>query len=592
MSAQTDAAGVPALPPAPRWRALPRPRWALLVGLAFLWALWRAGVLAPHGALLHAGGLPLAGRFLGAALRPELSPDFLRITLGASLTTLAYAVLGTLLSVAAGLALGLLASRGWWRARGGGSRWQRAAWWGARASLVLPRGFHEVIWGLLFLELLGLDPLSAILAIAIPFGAITARVYAEILDETDPRPRDALLAAGAPPLAATLYGLLPAAAPDLVSYGFYRFECGIRAAAVLGIVGAGGLGYELRLSLQSLRYEQVWVLLLALVLLSAAADAWSAAVRRRLARPVHPRMSGPGPAAQAKGDTGKAAAGATRPRPARRDPILRASLATAALLAALSWLYLRPELARLASPRVWERARALAAQAWPPALGGLPPEAYLRATTGTLAMSILAIVFAALFAAPLAVLAARSVTGRGGLADAPGPSRLGRVGARALRAAARLLSRLALLWERAIPAPVWALLLLLLFLPGILPGALALALYTAGIVGRLTAEVLESLDDRPARALRAAGAPAASALAYGLLPAGATRFSLYLFYRWEECIRATVIVGLVGAGGLGILLREQLSSFDFAALTTTLLCLLALSLLADAVSAAARRAIR
>lgn len=584
MSARPDAAGVPALPPAPRWRALPRPRWALLVGLAFLWALWRAGVLAPPGALLHAGGLPLAGRFLGAALRPELSPDFLRITLGASLTTLAYAVLGTLLSVAAGLLFGLLASRGWWRARGGGPRWQRAAWWGARASLVLPRGFHEVVWGLLFLELLGLDPLSAILAIAIPFGAITARVYAEILDETDPRPRDALLAAGAPPLAATLYGLLPAAAPDLVSYGFYRFECGIRAAAVLGIVGAGGLGYELRLSLQSLRYEQVWVLLLALVLLSAAADVWSAAVRRRLARPVHPRMYEPGP--------GKAAAGAPRPRPARRDPVLRASLAAAPLLAGVSWLYLRPELARLASPRVWERARALAARAWPPTLGGLPPEAYVRATTGTLAMSILAIVFAALFAAPLALLAARSVTGRGGLADAPGPSPLGRAGARALRAAARLLSRLALLWERAIPAPVWALLLLLLFLPGILPGALALALYTAGIVGRLTAEVLESLDDRPARALRAAGAPAASALAYGLLPAGATRFSLYLFYRWEECIRATVIVGLVGAGGLGILLREQLSSFDYAALTTTLLCLLGLSLLADAVSAAARRAIR
>ena len=104
---------------------------------------------------------------------------------------------------------------------------------------------------------------------------------------------------------------------------------------------------------------------------------------------------------------------------------------------------------------------------------------------------------------------------------------------------------------RAVPAPIWALMLLFVLFPGILPGALALAIYNMGVLGRLMAEVTENLDDRPAQAIRGLGAGRGSVFLYGTAPTAAPRYTGYSLYRWELAIRETVIVGLVGAGGLG-----------------------------------------
>ena len=122
----------------------------------------------------------------------------------------------------------------------------------------------------------------AVLAIGIPFAAITAKVFAELLDESPRQPLLALQASGVAPLQAFCYTLLPQAFPNLLSYAFYRFECSIRSAAVLGIIGAGGLGFQILLSLQSLRYEQMWTLLFMLCLLSGLSDMWSSLLRNRL----------------------------------------------------------------------------------------------------------------------------------------------------------------------------------------------------------------------------------------------------------------------------------------------------------------------
>ena len=91
-------------------------------------------------------------------------------------------------------------------------------------------------------------------------------VFSEIIDETNHEPLHALLNSGIPPSKAFLYGVLPLTFADMLSYGFYRFECAIRAAAVLGIVGVGGLGYQIFLSLQTLKFPQIWTLLFALFL--------------------------------------------------------------------------------------------------------------------------------------------------------------------------------------------------------------------------------------------------------------------------------------------------------------------------------------
>jgi phosphonate transport system permease protein len=146
-----------------------------------------------------------------------------------------------------------------------------------------------------------------------------------------------------------------------------------------------------------------------------------------------------------------------------------------------------------------------------------------------------------------------------------------------------------LLFCRAIPAPIWALIVLFVIFPGILPGAIALGLHNLGILGRLMAEVTENIEKPALQALKSQGTPTASIFLYGVLPLTMPRFLSYILYRWEVCMRETVIVGLVGAGGLGRLLTEQLSSFDYGAIIVTLGCFVILTFLVDWVSAEARR---
>ena len=116
---------------------------------------------------------------------------------------------------------------------------------------------------------------------------------------------------------------------------------------------------------------------------------------------------------------------------------------------------------------------------------------------------------------------------------------------------------------------------------GILPGAIALGIYTLGILGRLMAEVIESLDERPLIALRSCGASGAQIFFYGILPRAMPLFLSNILYRWEVSVRETVIIGVVGAAGLGRVLAEQLSNFDYAGITTTLLFFIALTVFAD-----------
>ncbi|NIV29452.1 MAG: ABC transporter permease subunit, partial [Anaerolineae bacterium] len=124
---------------------------------------------------------------------------------------------------------------------------------------------------------------------------------------------------------------------------------------------------------------------------------------------------------------------------------------------------------------------------------------------------------------------------------------------------------------RAVPAPVWALLFLFVLFPGTLPAAFALGLYNWGVAGRLMSESVENMDERPLAALRDQGASGPQTFLYGALPASMPTALAYILYRWEVCIRATVIVGLVGAGGLGRLISEQLSSFNYDGVLASLL---------------------
>lgn len=145
------------------------------------------------------------------------------------------------------------------------------------------------------------------------------------------------------------------------------------------------------------------------------------------------------------------------------------------------------------------------------------------------------------------------------------------------------------MFTRAIPDLVWAMIIIFFLSPGTLAGALALGLHNFGILGKLSAEIVEDMDPRPARALRAAGASSFQMLAYGIIPQVLPKFFNYLLYRWEVIIRTTVVVGFVGAGGLGREFRLALSWFHYDRVALLLLWYLLLVVGVDLLSTYLRR---
>ena len=144
--------------------------------------------------------------------------------------------------------------------------------------------------------------------------------------------------------------------------------------------------------------------------------------------------------------------------------------------------------------------------------------------------------------------------------------------------------RLAYAFSRAIPELVWALLIVFFLSPGVLAGALALAFHNFGIIGRLTAEVVENIDPAPAKALRTAGASNVQIFLYGILPQTLPQFLTYSLYRWEVVIRTTVIIGFVSAGGLGREFILRLNWFHYTDVTLLILWYLILVLCVDMIS--------
>ena len=265
-------------------QALPRAT-ALLVFVVVLWPILVLAEFKP-GALFEAGNLRVMGDFLAGFLPPVTSAEFLGLLMKATLQTLAMATAGIALALLLAVPLAFVMTEalsisriGPGRGRGIGSVVRGAARW----LLLLLRAVPELVWALVLVRALGLGPGAGVLAIAITYGGMLGKVYAEILESSDTRPARALLEAGSGRIAALLYGLLPGAAQELASYTVYRWECAVRASVVMGFVGAGGLGQLMDQSMKMLNGGEASTILLMFLLLVLLADALSAALRRVLA---------------------------------------------------------------------------------------------------------------------------------------------------------------------------------------------------------------------------------------------------------------------------------------------------------------------
>lgn len=148
------------------------------------------------------------------------------------------------------------------------------------------------------------------------------------------------------------------------------------------------------------------------------------------------------------------------------------------------------------------------------------------------------------------------------------------------------------IFSRAVPELIWAMLIIFIFEPGILPGAIALALHNFGILGKLCAEAIEDIDLKPIRSLAASGAGKAKILLYGIFPSVFPKFITYILYRWEVIIRTTIVVGFVGAGGLGQQFKLSMSWFHYTDVTLLLICYIILVFFVDIISEGMRRIVQ
>jgi len=222
---------------------------------------------------------------------PENAPSLLSQALRGAQLTLTFAVTALSVSVVVGCVLGFLGSTAWWTGSPAGARTLLGRWaqrvvapaiYGTtRVVITLMRSVHELIWAVLFLAALGFNDLSAVIAIAIPYGGTLAKIFSEMIDEAPRDASEALRGSGATGAQVFCFGLLPRALPDMSAYALYRLECALRSSAILGFFGWETLGYFIKQEWENADYDQVWTYLYTLLALVVIVEWWSGHLRRR-----------------------------------------------------------------------------------------------------------------------------------------------------------------------------------------------------------------------------------------------------------------------------------------------------------------------
>lgn len=276
LRAATPAANeVYRLPP-PLFDARCKACW-LLAGALLLVALSFWSLELKWAQFFSLDALHKMGRFVGELLQPSGEIAFLKKLLTATLETLAMSALGTLIAAIFGLFLALPASR---------THAQDPARFKTVTRLLLNalRSIPELVWAALLLIAAGLGPMAGTLALALHTTGVLGRLFAEAVENVPDGPGAALRLRGVGEGRVFLYATLPQVLPQLMSYTLYRWENNIRAAAVLGVVGAGGLGQMLAFHMGLFQMQETSAILLAMIGLVALVDACSYLTRRAMAR--------------------------------------------------------------------------------------------------------------------------------------------------------------------------------------------------------------------------------------------------------------------------------------------------------------------
>ena len=535
-----------------------RRRWFFFLGVILFFAgLWVIGA-KPSALLPNQGGRETASEFLIAAFSPALDfedpemreseVDFIHKLGRALWLTLRYAVAAMSLALLIGIIWGVLGSRAWWSCS---SLFLQTIRIGSRLMATAVRSVHELMWALLFLSAVGTSPLAAVLAMALPYGGTLAKIFSELLDESESSAAWVIRMSGGGGLAAFSAGVVTKALPDLVTYALYRLECAIRSSAVLGFVGVPTLGYEIKTAYEDGHYREIWTYLYVLLAVVIFFEWWGGKMRNLLTKGIPSRKTG-----------------VSQPDIAQlwksrgTSFFLRSSLLVFLIGGTMSWALED----RWGAGVSWEqRMRNLDRftgeivpypvreadgdwrefGSW---FGEKMLEGGSQAVWQTFHLGTASILLAGALALIVVGFSARTLASSRprGIWD----------GCLAWRAVIGSILRAVAMLGRAMPEFILAFLLLRIFGPTVWAVILALAIHNCGILMRLGAEVIDNTTSRASSVILAQGGSRSSSYIGALVPAGFTRMVLFLFYRWESCIREATVLGMLGVASLGLLISD------------------------------------
>ncbi len=216
--------------------------------------------------------IPVIGEYFYRMAPPKW--EFAEVLWKPAAETIYIALWGNVIALVIGLPLGILAA-----ANVTQSAILRNS---AKAVLNFQRSVSELIWAVFFVAAVGLGPFPGALALGVNFGGILGRLYAEALENIDNGPVEALRATGASRLQVIVYAMLPQALPQFITYNLYWFEVGVRSATVLGMVGAGGIGFELVTTIRLFEWRETGLVLLLILAMVTIIDLASTWIRARI----------------------------------------------------------------------------------------------------------------------------------------------------------------------------------------------------------------------------------------------------------------------------------------------------------------------
>ncbi len=400
-----------------------------------------------------------------------------------------------------------------------------------RITCAFIRSIHEIFWALLFLQFFGLSTLTGLLAIIIPFSGIFAKVYAEILEESDRAPNDALAYQAQGTFSAFLYARLAQAWPQVVSYTRYRLECGIRSSAILGFIGLPTLGFHLESFFSEGEYDQAAAVLYVFFFVIASLRFWS-----------H-----------------------------RRSLLLLLLVAVVWLSTQLNlylstqtdliWRFLTYDI--LPAPlrgaeTVWQLDTWQATWNW---AGFLIQQQVAEGVWNTLLLTIISLVASGILALVMYPFISPLFLNKG----------------------SRYLSHFLLVVLRSIPELMLVFVLLIMMGPSMVPAIVALSLHNGAIIAHLIGSASRNLQ------LRQDAPKGFNLYTYEVTPRLYRPFLAFLFYRWEVILRESAILGILGVHTLGFYVDSAFEELRFDRALFLILVTALLNILVDALSRGIRR---